>query len=151
VRTERVPGRALPGLDLSRLEELAGGDPRTLLELLGAASGRVEVVGVEELRGVPVTHYRATVDPAAAVSAGGARAPLAGELPGRAGLARFPLDVWLDEAGLVRKLALVARGGQPGASEEAEATIAFELWDYGEQVEIDVPPPAQVASAADLR
>jgi len=150
VRSERVSGSALPGLDLGQLEQLAGGDPRTLLEALEAVSGRVEVVGVEELRGVAVTHYRATIDAAAAASGDGARAPLAGELLEQAGLASLPLDVWLDGAGLVRKLALVARETRPGTAERAQAAITFELWDYGEDVEIELPPAVQVADAATL-
>ena len=36
------------------------------------------------------------------------------------------------------------------ASQAGAATISFELWDYGETVDIDLPPASQVADASAL-
>ena len=34
------------------------------------------------------------------------------------------------------------------SGQEGSVSLAFELWDYGEAVEIDLPPAAQVADAS---
>ncbi len=141
-------GVRVDGFELGTLEDIAAGDPRELLEMLDAAGGEVEVVGVEELRGVQVTHYRATIDPGKAVKKSPADlGPLAEPL--QAGVGEVPLDIWLDGDGLVRKLSLDIAAEEQGQAGSASMTI--ELWDYGEDVEIDLPPADQVVDASALR
>jgi hypothetical protein len=40
--------------------------------------------------------------------------------------------------------------GTDQASQAGAATISFELWDYGESVDIELPPSSQVADASAL-
>lgn len=155
VRADPEQGSAVQGFDFSQFEQLAGNDPRDLLDVLRAASGEIEIVGTEELRGVQVTHYRATLDARryAELASGEERdegRALADEILAESGVESIPLDVWMDPSGLVRKLTLVVQATEPGTSETAEASMTFELWDYGEDVKIDVPPASQVADAAAL-
>jgi hypothetical protein len=143
------------GLELGQLEGYAGTDPRSLLDVLGAAAGEVEAVWMEELRGTETTHYRATIDPSeyqklATSAAAGDTAPLAEQLAAQADVGPIPVDVWLDGDGLVRKLSLSVSATQPGASEAGSPSMSFELWDYGEDVGIDVPPADAVVDASAL-
>jgi hypothetical protein len=141
------------GFEFSQLEDAASADPRELLEMLKAAGGDVETVGVEELRGTETTHYRATIDPAryAETAASGARAGL--EVLGQplpAGVGDVPVDVWLDGNGLVRKVSLNVSAEDQGQG-AGSASMTFELWDYGEDVEIELPPADEVVDASALR
>ncbi len=135
------------GFEFGELEDFASTDPRELLRLLEAAGGEVEVVGVEEVRGAEATHYRVTIDPVEAAKATpGGLGPLAEPLQARAG--DVPVDVWLDGDGLVRKLQVEISAQQ---QEAGSASVGFELWDYGDDVEIELPPADEVVDASALR
>jgi hypothetical protein len=143
------------GLDFEELESFTRSDPREVLEALRGLSGSVETVGTEELRGVETTHYRALFDPAelakkAAAGAGGTT-PLLDQFSGQADVGQVPLDVWIDADGLVRKLSLDFSAADPATAQAGSASLAFELWDYGQPVEIEVPPASQVADASAVR
>jgi len=152
----RADGRNLKvdGFDVGGLQQSASPDPRQLLEILKAAGGTVETLGTETLRGTDTTHYRATLDPAQIAKLGVGQnpdlAPLTEGLSGASGLADVPVDVWLDDRGLVRKLSLSLSGLQSGTSQQGHASVGFELWDYGEDVSIDVPPASEVVDASAL-
>lgn len=142
------------GFELSQLQPYPGTDPRSLLDVLKAASGTVETVGTEELRGEQVTHYRATIDPRAyakVAASGSAQAPpaLASQLVTGSKLGPVPVDVWLDGDRRVRKLALSFAEGQ-GTSTAARASTTLELWDYGDDVGIEVLPADEVVDASAL-
>jgi len=144
------------GLQIGELESSARTDPRELLDVLRAAAGEVETVGAEELRGIETTHYKATVDPSeyerlAARAGSHQAAPLARQLAAQAEVGPVPVDVWLDGNGHVRKLSLSFSPTQSGTSQTGEASMSFELWDYGEDVEIDLPPADEVVDASALR
>jgi hypothetical protein len=143
------------GFDFDEVEQFARSDPRELLDSLRAVTGEVETVGVEELRGVDTTHYHAVIDPAELA----ALAPrdqhssqsLVDQITARSGLGAIPVDVWIDDDGLVRKLSLELSATQAGASQPSEASLSFELWDYGERVEIPLPPASQVVDEFAVR
>jgi hypothetical protein len=135
------------------LEQFSASDPRELLALLKGASAEIETLGTEELRGVETTHYRALIDPreyARRVSAENSEElfSLVEEMGVQGGLTTVPVDVWLDSDGLVRKLSLEISANRPGSSEPSGAAVAFELWDYGEEVEIEVPLASEVVDAS---
>jgi hypothetical protein len=143
------------GFDFSGLQELTGNDPRKVLGFLRAASAEIETVGREELRGVQTTHYRATLN----LAEYGKLAPadereelgtMLGDVIEQTGLDEIPVDVWLDEFGLVRQLDMSFTATQPGTTESVEAAMRFELFDYGKEVEVEPPPAAEVVDAAVL-
>ena len=142
------------GFDFHQLESFSSSDPRELLDVLRSLSGDLETVGTEELRGVETTHYRAVVDPVelakGAASAGQAADGLFDQLTAQSGIGAVPLDVWIDANGLVRKLSMKVSATDQ-ASQAGAATTSFELWDYGETVDIELPPASQVADASALR
>ncbi len=143
------------GFDFKELESFTKSDPRDVLEALRGLTGEIETVGTEELRGVETTHYRAVLDPvelAKRATAGHADATsLVDELSTQGGVTDVPLDVWIDANGLVRKLSLDFTATDASSAQSSHVALAFELWDYGERVEIDVPPASQVVDASALR
>ncbi len=143
------------GFDFGELEQFAKSDPRDVLGALRAVTSEVETVGSEQLRGVETTHYRATVDPAelAKLTSGKDRTgtqSLVDRLSTQAGVGPVPVDVWLDAAGLVRKLSLSVEATEPSTSRSSEVSMSFELWDYGRAVDIELPPVSQVVEASTL-
>jgi hypothetical protein len=143
------------GFDLSQFQQFTGEDRSKMLDILRAASGDVETVGSEELHGVATTHYRATVDLAEyekflPESQRDEAGSMVDEMLEQLGSTELPVDVWLDEQGLVRQLEMSFSAPQPGTSESVEATVMFELWDYGEDVEVELPPADDVVDAATL-
>jgi hypothetical protein len=139
--------------DFGQIEQFTNNDPRKLVEILRAASGDIETVGTEELRGVTTTHYRATVDLAEykKLVPRAEREELQSLLDKtveESTVEDLPVDVWLDERGLVRKVTMSVTAEQAGATEPVTGAIAFELWDYGEPVEIELPPQDEVVDAS---
>ena len=144
------------GFQFDELEGFVRSDPRDLLEALQGVAKEIETVGSEELRGVETTHYRAVLDPeelAKAKDLEGRSAPptLVDQITSQSGLEPVPVDVWLDGDGLVRKLSMSLSATDATSSEANEAEISFELWDYGERVEIELPPASQVVEASAIR
>ncbi|HEU4450419.1 MAG TPA: hypothetical protein VFR63_10630 [Gaiellaceae bacterium] len=122
-----LPGLATGGKEWLRVDlgadgealgeylDLGGGDPTRVLETLEAAGAFAEVAG-EQVRGVETTRYRGTV-------------------------ASDRVDVWVGEDGLVRRVAVRARGG---------ADVRLELFDFGADVEVERPSADEVAELGDL-
>lgn len=155
VRIDSKAAAKAADFDFSGLEQFTGDDPRTLLDFLKAVSGEVETVGSEELRGVATTHYRATIDlrdydqlvpPAERKEL----SDMLGDLVEQAGVSEMPFDVWLDDSGYIRKVAVTFSASPPGQTGVLEASMAFELFDYGADVDIDTPPADQVVDASAL-
>ena len=143
------------GTDLGQIGSIASSDPREALDALEAVSGGLEAVGREEVRGVETTHYRTTIDPAkipgeaaAAGASGDLLAGLTGALK-QVQLAEIPVDVWVDDDGLLRKYTLSLDLEQSG--QKIAMALRLELFDYGAAVELDLPDPADVADIATLQ
>jgi hypothetical protein len=150
-------GQALEGqgFDFSELQGMTGNDPRKMLDFLRAASDDIETVGTEELRGVRTTHYRATVtladyDKLVPAEKREEFRSMLGEMIEQTGLDEIPVDVWLDELGLVRRFDMSVTATQPGTAESLDATMTFELFDYGKKVDVEPPPADEVVDAADI-
>ncbi len=151
-------GKGASGLGLEGLESFTNSDPRSLLDVLKAVSGEIETVGTEELRGTPTTHYRATLDlrnldqlVPEAETQGADLGAMLDQVLGQAGLSEMPFDVWLDEAGLVRKVEASFSMAPPGEQGKLEASMSFELYDYGVEVDVTPPPAGEVVDASTLR
>jgi hypothetical protein len=111
-------------------------DPLWPLDALFGATGDAMQIGSEAVRGVPATHYRLTVDLARADAAlptgvSGPSGPY--RSPGR-----LPAEVWLDAAGLARRISVRTRA----AGEQH--WLIVELWDFGVAVDITPPGPDEI-------
>ena len=113
-------------------------DPLGPLDLLYRPVGDVALVGDEDVRGAPTRHLRATLDLT------GARAAPAASFEARlvaAGVDALPVDVWLDDAGVVRRLLV-------SLDEAASMTTTFDVYDVGADVTVTPPPPDAVVTLA---
>lgn len=130
------------------------GDPSHLLDTLRGIAGDVDEVGPDEVRGVATTRYRATVDLGQAID----QAPEAQREDLRTMLdqlgsdvASIPVEVWVDADGLARRF--VMDFGDLAAQTmgvDGSATLTLELFDYGEDVAIEVPDPSEVTPIGGL-
>jgi hypothetical protein len=144
------------GLELEDFQQFTTNDPRAILDFLRAVSGKIETVGTEDLRGVATTHYRATIDPLGYEKLAPADKreqfrSLVQDMVAQSGIGDIPVDIWVDGFGLVRKVSMAFSATQPGTTESAAASMAFELYDYGADVAIELPPAAEVVDASALR
>jgi hypothetical protein len=128
-------------------------DPSSVLESLRGVSGEPTVVGTDVVRGVPTTHYAATVDLADALAQlpEDQRAMVEAQL-GKLGDGAIPIDVWVDDDGLPRRLAMDMGQmlGSLGLGGDVSAVMTMELFDYGVPVDIEVPSPDEVEPMTDL-
>jgi hypothetical protein len=134
--------------------------PSDYLEYLQGISGAVRTEGHETLRGVATTRYGATLDldrALARVASASQRATIQHALD-QFGLAKFPVTVWVDGEGRLRKMvlsmdlaAVAAKFGAP-AGTHLGLVESIELYDFGVAVEVTAPSGAVDASlAAQLR
>lgn len=135
-------------------------DPGTFLEMLEGFGGEVTEAGRESVRGTETTHYSGSIDLDVAyqqipVEERAEIEQFLGSLvPGGIDLPTFPVDVWIDDLGLVRRfetrvsLAELAIPG--GQSLAGEVSLRIEYFDPGQPVEIAVPAPEQAADLRDL-
>jgi len=156
VRMDLRKGGSAQGIDLEQLQQFTNSGPRDILDYLRAVSGEIETVGTDELRGVETTHYYVIVDllryeKLAPPAQRETLRSLLGEVVEQSGLGEIPIDVWVDELSLVRKLTMAFSATQPGTTEQATASMSFELYDYRTDVEIELPPAAQVVDASALK
>lgn len=113
-------------------------DPTTYLDLLEAVASDIDEVGRERVRGVPTTHYRFDVDPTKVES----QSPQFGaDTLSAVGVETLPLDVWVDEDDLPRRIRMAL-----GAS-GSDIKVDIEMFDYGEPVDVDAPPENLVTRA----
>jgi hypothetical protein len=119
------------------------------------APAAFETVGTEALRGVSTTRYRATVsladyDKLVPADRREELRSMFGEMIEETGLGEMPVDVWLDDFGLVRRLDMSFAATQSGTTDSVEASMTFELLDYGKEVDVAPPPAAEVVEASAL-
>lgn len=154
-------------LDVSQLASVTGKqslglgatDPTQTLEYLRGASTTVEEIGDEPAGGVDATHYRAEVDLGRAV----AMAPRArraavsdavDQFRTQFGTTRFPVDVWIDERGLPRRVRFELDLSDYDDTGEvppgAIMSFTMELSDFGGPVRVEPPSPELVSDLTAL-
>lgn len=124
--------------------------PTGLLDQLREARAEVEEVGTEDVRGVGTTHYRVQVD----LSALADTMPEAEREQFRQEFGEadaLPVEVWVGDDGRLHRYRVdLTEAG--GASEEVEsASVEFEFFDHGSDVDIEAPPEDQVTPMEELQ
>jgi hypothetical protein len=151
---------SLPGdsewmmLDLTLGEDLeapvpAGGDAMGELELLEAATGEVQKLGKEDVRGLSTTRYRGTIEPSE--NAERLREEGLDDLAAHIEKDATPLaiEAWIDTDGLVRRMRFVKSQPQEGG-EGSTIDMWMDFFDFGIVPEIDVPEESEVFDATHL-
>ena len=149
------------GASLSEMQG-ASATPEEQLGYLRGVSDSVEKLGEEKVRGIPTTHYRATVDleKAAAEEKDAAVRQAYEKMTEQIGASKLPMEVWLDEKDRVRRIKTVtpvpeqpATGGSPNgrqAEGKGKMTMVYEYYDFGAPVRVVAPPPAQTTDVTDM-
>ena len=147
-------GRAL-GVDPAQFGQLGGNDPRKVLDQVRAVSGEVEEVGSEKVRGTDATHYTADVDlrkyPDRLPEKDREQARVAVErLIDQTGSSTYPMDLWIDDDDLLRRVKIAYDFQVPGSGDKAKFAMTMEFFDFGAPIEVKPPPADQVMDLADL-
>ena len=120
-------------------------DPSSMLESLRGLSDSLENAGRVRVRGVPTTHYRATVDMAKALAQAGAaeRAQAEAMLKFVGGLDEIPVELYIDDADRVRRMEMKYEFKLMNQTMTME--FKMELFDFGEPVKFKRPASHEVA------
>jgi LppX/LprAFG-like lipoprotein len=137
------------GLDFGQLMQAGQSDPTQGLQYLKGADD-IQAAGDEEVRGVQTTHYTGVVDLRALAEEDPAMKESVDQLIAQTGITRIPVDVWIDEDGLVRRLRQTMHGAASGQGLPLDVTTTTELYDFGTDVSVEEPPADQVIDFQDL-
>jgi hypothetical protein len=125
-------------------------DPVALVQALRGITGDLREIGTESIDGAKVTRRRGTLDVAAALRAAPpeALAQVGAALDGlraRFGAASFPVDLWVDDDGLIHRVrfALGLRNAAGGPS-PGTVTFTVDLSKATEPTSVTVPPADRV-------
>lgn len=152
-----APGASTPWVKIDLRQrggsaDVTGTGSESALASLRAISNDVETLGDEDVRGVPTTRYRATVDYDKAIEkATGERREEMIEARGRIGSSVMPIDVWIDDDGLLRRTRVDMSAAMEAAQRETGSTAArgssvftTEFYDFGVEVDVVAPPDSEV-------
>jgi hypothetical protein len=125
-----------------------GGDPSQQLEVLKATGAGCAKVGAETVRGVETDRYRATIDLHEAASRlrreGNPDLARILERSIRSGSDSVTVEAWIDDDGMLRRIREVASLPRGSGRPSATMDIRIDLFDYGIEPAIAVPPAARV-------
>lgn len=124
-------------------------DVGSQIDLLAGATGEVQELGQEEVRGEPATRYAYEMDFALAMEQmGPGMDDLEAEQAAEAFDRPLPVEVWIDDSDrLVRQrieIFLDADGMDDAPDVPTEAVATTELFDFGTDVAIELPSPDEV-------
>lgn len=154
VLTEATRGKPWARTTLGGSSNTLGGihqpDPSQMLDSLRGISGSVRKVEETRVRGVETTHYSADVslDKALAQAPQREREAARAALKMFGGMEKMPVDVYIDDAGRVRRMQMEYDLETPRTNFESE--VKLELFDFGASVEFERPPASHVAELASL-
>jgi hypothetical protein len=142
------------GMGLGSPDGLGSGttDPSAFLDYLRGAGGTVEDKGHEPVRGVDTTHLASTITLRKSIDGLSAEQKdkmlrSFGKLGGSVDElldTPMPVDVYVDDSGMVRRLDMAIDMAAKGKSVRVHVQIEF--FDFGTPVEIEAPPADQVTS-----
>lgn len=141
------------GIDIDALLETSTSqDPTQILSYLRATSDNVQELGREDVRGVETTHYRATVDLRKTVQdvppeLRDEAQRSTDELIEQLGSSSLEIEVWIDAEGLARRFS--SDFPLPAAT-GSSATLTFEMYDFGVELDIEVPSEDDVIDYTEL-
>ena len=142
-------------MDVSSLAGAPGGlgqfnnDPTNNMQMLRGVTEDVSEVGAEDIRGVPTTHYKATVDLKKALKLSPKASQKSMKVAfGKLGITELPTDIWIDKEGRVARqsfrmdMSKMEGGGAPGTPTAMD--ISIDLFDFGKAIDFKIPPKDQV-------
>ncbi len=142
----------VPGL-ASLANNPAASDPSQMLQYLRAVSGDISQLGKEQVGGIATTHYSATIElgkvPSALPEASRAAVRQSvGTLAKMLGKTTLPVEVWIDNQNLVRRMRMSY--GLSSSGNRATIEMTLEIPEYGPQPAPPLPPASQVTDVGSL-
>lgn len=124
-------------------------DPEQLLTAVTSVED-AKIVGTEPVRGTNTTHFSGTLDPEK-VADSGVNSTYAAAFSKATKGAATPVDVWLDDTGLVRRVSLPLAPPNATLPPGSNPITQVELSDFGTaNVSFTQPPAGEVAGTGDL-
>jgi hypothetical protein len=138
------------GVDLNALTSTGSNDPTEMLQALENESDSLRNLGGATVRGVPTVHYRAVIDLAKAAKNAPAAVRAAvqrsdARLIEMLGTDRMPMDVWIGQDRLVRRIAYRMAIPMAATGGTMDMDIRLDIFDFGVPVHVTAPPAGQVA------
>jgi len=144
----------LGALDLSQQQQ----DPSQVLNLLRTSSTEVKEAGKADVRGTETTRYTAKLDMRKAIEATADQFGLtkaqsedlrraAETLMKQAGAAMLPVEVFVDDAGLLRRMVMKLSMSIDG--KQVSMKMLTDYFDFGVEVDVHAPPAGQVVDVTD--
>lgn len=130
-------------IDLSDPDSLFGmigkaTDPEVMFKAMESPK-KLELLGTEDVDGVPTNHYRITMDPSQYLEAMEFPAAMADVLP-----KELVTEMWVDGDSLPRRFTQTMEVPAPGGGASTSNTTEGTYSDFGTDVEIEAPPSDQV-------
>jgi hypothetical protein len=147
-------GKSWVKIDMSKAQSAVGTgsiptstDPTQFVDYLRAVSSKTTQLGTASIMGVQTTHYKATIDldrypNLVAPARRAAVASSIKQLELLLGSHSLPLDVWIDNHSLVRRLGLSL--SECAANVHTSFKMTMNLYDYGPQLQVKIPPASSV-------
>lgn len=126
----------------------APANPMEMIDAFGDGSISVENLGSDTIRGVNTTHFRMTVDVEAMVAAADEEALAELEQLGPLGDGTLPIDFWIGDDGNVYRILMEFDGADIADSDFGSMTMVWEMYDFGADIEIPLPPADQVTDGS---
>ena len=138
------------GINLNALTSTGSNDPTQMLQTLENESDSLQNLGAATVRGVPTVHYHAVIDLAKAAKNAPASMRAAvqksdARLVAMLGTHRMPMDVWIGQDQLVRRLAYHMSLPIASTGQTMRMAIQLDMFDFGVPVHVTAPPAGQVA------
>lgn len=142
------------GMDFGSLMQSGASDPTQMLQWLRGASEDIEVVGEEEVRGVMATRYKGTIDfnkvvEQAPADVQDALRSTVDMVVKTLGTSDVPFEVWIDEQGRAVRIAQSFEY-EEGAVAGGSMSMTLDLFDFGTDVDVQIPPASQTSDFKDL-
>lgn len=139
-----VPG--VSAEDIAALTGAQGGSSPDQILVLLEDLGSVDEIGPADVDGDATTHYRTVIDVQAAIEAGVAEYEALGPVDPDDIASMFGdgpvVDLYIDEAGNLRRLTLAITGNEPSGQGSFAASTTIDMFDHGADITIDVPTDA---------
>jgi hypothetical protein len=143
----------MPGLS-TLASNPAGNDPSQMLGYLRASSGHFKNLGKASVNGAETTHYSASIDfdkipDRFPPSERNAVRQTINTLKSMVHLSALPVDVWIDQHHLVRRMAFAFDEQLPSIG-QMHLSMRMDFTDYGPQPAPSLPPASQVTDIGSL-
>jgi predicted small lipoprotein YifL len=137
------------GFDFGQLMQAGQSDPSQGLQFLRGMTN-IQAVGEEDVRGVPTTHYTGVVDLESLAKKDPSLKGSIDQLVAQTGLGRIPVEVWVDDENFVSRMKQSFEGATFGPGMQLDMTMTTELYDFGADVNVEVPAPDEVVELSEL-